>query len=158
MSSTEFAQQWATALGSDTEAFAALYAEDEFFSIDQHMMDDHMGDTLTTKADILEQLGPIASGDHGTFTFTVKEYRGDARYGLVIWDLTVEGAETYRGIPTEGKSLKTDGSSFLQFDDSGKITLESTCFNDNPIFAELGIPIFNPHYWVEGFDPASLGA
>lgn len=154
----DYATKWATALGSDVEAYADLYAEDELFTVDQHMMDDHMQDTLTRRSEIVEQLGGMSSGQHGTYTFTVKEYRGDERYGLIIWDLAVEGAETYRGLPTEGKSLSCDGSTFLQFDGDGKIILESTCFNDNPIFKQLDIPIMTPHYWEEGFDPASLMA
>lgn len=152
----EYAQNWATSLSSDIDAFADLYAADLDFTIDQHMMDDHMVDTITSRDMILEQLGPMARGENGTYTFTATEYIGDERYGMIHWDLTVEGAESYRGLPTEGKTLRTKGSSFLQFDADGKIVMESTCFNDNPIFQELGLPVATPHYWVEGFDPAAL--
>jgi steroid delta-isomerase-like uncharacterized protein len=155
-----FAQGWASALTTDTAAFAELYAADGDFCIERHMMDDHMEDTLSDRAMIVERLGGLANQDPdngvGVHTFTVTEYIGDARYGMLHWDYTVEHAQHYRGLPADGKRLQTKGSTFLEFDGDGKIVLESTCFNDNPIFQELGIPIMTPHYWDADFDPASL--
>ncbi|MFA7587793.1 MAG: hypothetical protein WCY11_16625, partial [Novosphingobium sp.] len=63
-----------------------------------------------------------------------------------------------RGIATGGKTISTLGSTFLEFDNSGKIVLESTYWEDNRAFAALGLPIVRPHYWEEGFDPASLAS
>ena len=158
----EYARQWASALSSDTRAFTELYAADGDFCIERHMVDDHMDDTLSDRATVVERLGGLANSDPdngvGIHTFTVTEYIGDQRYGMIHWDYTVEHASHYRGLPADGKRLQTKGSTFLQFDADGKIVLESTCFNDNPIFQELGIPIMTPHYWDADFDPASLVA
>lgn len=158
----EYANKWAQALSTDTDAFAELYAADGDFCIERHMMDDHMQDTISDKATIVERLGGLANDDPdseiGVHTFTVTEYIGDERYGMIHWDYVVEHASHYRGLPTGGKRLETKGSTFLQFNEDGKIVLESTCFNDNPIFQELGIPVMTPHYWDADFDPASLVA
>jgi steroid delta-isomerase-like uncharacterized protein len=158
----QFATQWAEALSNDTSALADLYAADGDFCVERHMMDDHMVDTLSDRETLVERLGGLANDDPdngiGSHTFTVTEYIGDERYGMVHWDYTVEGAHTYRGIPAAGKRLSTKGSTFLQFNDDGKIVLESTVFNDNPIFQELGIPVMTVHYWDADFDPAALMA
>jgi steroid delta-isomerase-like uncharacterized protein len=156
----DYAKRWAEALSNDTAALADLYAADGDFCVERHMMDDHMEDTISDRATLLERLGGLANDDQsngvGIHTFTATEYIGDERYGLVHWDYTCEAASTYRGIPADGKRLQTKGSTFLQFNSDGKIALESTCTNDNPIFQELGIPVATPHYWAADFDPAAL--
>ena len=60
--------------------------------------------------------------------------------------------------PGRRQRLETKGSTFLQFNADGKIVLESTHFNDNPVFQALGLPILTPHYWDADFDPATLVA
>ncbi len=45
----------------------------------------------------------------------------------------------------------------MEFNDDGKIILDSSFVNENPVFQQLGLPLITPHYWEEGFDPASLG-
>lgn len=156
----DYAKQWADALGSDTAALADLYAPDGEFCAERHMVDDHMDDTISDRDTLIERLGELANDDPengiGVHTFTVTEYIGDERCGLIHWDYVVEGAGQYRGLPAGGKRLHTKGATFLQFNAAGKIVLESTCFNDNPIFQQLGLPIVTPHYWDADFDPASL--
>jgi steroid delta-isomerase-like uncharacterized protein len=158
----DYAKRWADALSTDTDALADLYAADGEFCAERHMMDDHMQDTISDRTTLLERLGGLANGDPdngvGIHTFTATEYIGDERYGLIHWDYTCEHATNYRGLPADGKRLQTKGSTFLQFNADGKIVLESTCFNDNPIFQELGIPVATPHYWDADFDPAALAA
>jgi len=159
---TDHARRWAAALGSDTDALAEFYADDGEFTLEHTMVDDHMDDTITTRAMLRSALGGLANSDPdngiGIHEFEVTEYVGNGRYGLIHWNYSVDHADTFRGIPTEGKRLTTKGSTFQQFDADGKIVLESTFWNDNPIFAELGIPVMTPHYWEEGFDPATLVA
>jgi steroid delta-isomerase-like uncharacterized protein len=156
----DYAKRWADALSNDTNGLADLYAADGDFCVERHMMDDHMQDTISDRATLLERLEGLANSDPdngvGFHTFTATEYIGDERYGLIHWDYTCEGATRYRGIPADGKRLETKGSTFLQFNSEGKIVLESTCTNDNPIFQELGIPVQTPHYWAADFDPAAL--
>jgi steroid delta-isomerase-like uncharacterized protein len=158
----DYAKRWADALSNDTNTLADLYAADGEFCIERHMMDDHMQDTISDRAKLHERLDGLANADRdngiGIHTFTATEYMGDERYGFIHWEYTGEGATHYRGIPAGNKRLRTTGSTFLQFNDDGKIILESTCTNDNPIFQELGIPVMTPHYWDADFDPAALAA
>lgn len=159
----EYAQRWADLLTSDTEAYADLYAEDQLFTIEKTMMDDHMEDTISFRSDIVETFRDLANDDAsnglGVHRFTVTKYTGDERYGLIEWDYAVEGISAFRGIPNpDGRTLTGNGSTFLQFDRDGKIVLESTCMNDCPIFEQLGVPIMRPHYWDANFDPAALMA
>jgi steroid delta-isomerase-like uncharacterized protein len=155
----EHAQRWSAALGSDTAALGALYAD--YFTLEYTMVDDHLDDTITDRAMLAEKLGGIASGENGSYTFTPTAVFEGNGHQLTHWDVTIEGATTYRGLPTGGKTLTTLGSTFHQFDSEGKIVLESTCWEDNRVFVELGLPILRPHYWEADFDMeafvASLG-
>ncbi|WP_131786402.1 hypothetical protein [Protofrankia symbiont of Coriaria ruscifolia] len=151
----DHARRWAAALGSDTAALGDLYAD--YFTLECTKVDDHLDDTITDRATLAEKLGGIASGENGTYTFTPTEwFGGNGNYGLIHWSVKIEGATTYRGLPTSGKTLETIGSTFHQFDDEGKIILESTYWEDNRVFEALGVPVVRPHYWDEDFDPASL--
>ena len=69
---------------------------------------------------------------------------------------TGEGLDTYRGVPTGGRSLSTRGITWHQLDGDGRIARETTYWNDTPVLQELGLPIITPESWVEGFDPAAL--
>ena len=159
-SGQEHATRWAAALGSDTSALADLYAD--YFSVETTFVDDHEQDTLTDRDMLNNALGGIAGGENGTYTFTVTDVFEGNGHALIHWDVIIEGASTYRGLDAQGKTLKTLGSTFHQFDAAGKIILESTCWEDNRVFVELGLPIIRPHYWREDFDMeafiASLGA
>lgn len=151
------ARRWCAALGSDTTALAALYAER--FTLEATMVDDHLDDTITDRAMLIEQLGGIASGDNGRYTFTPTAcFSDNPGWMLIHWNVSIEGARSYRGLATGGRTLNTIGSTFHQFDADGRILLESTYWEDNGVFQQLGLPILRPHYWKEGFDPASLGA
>jgi steroid delta-isomerase-like uncharacterized protein len=150
----EHAQRWCAALGSDVGALGDLYAD--YFTLEYTMVDDHLGDTITDRAGLAAALGGISAGENGTYTFTATEYLAGDGFGLIHWDVTIVGATTFRGLPTGGKTLKTLGSTFHQFDGDGRILLESTYWEDNRVFVELGLPIVRPHYWDADFDPASL--
>jgi len=162
MTNIEFAQRWADTRQNDLAAHRDLYAGAEEFCIESRMVDDHLGDTISTDAEFDEGLAVHTNKDTanglGVQTITVTEAFAGNGHLMIHWDWTVDGAETYRGLPVEGRTLSSKGSTFLQFDEAGKIILESTFLNENPIFQQLGLPIITPHYWEEGFDPASLTA
>jgi len=151
--SLEHAQKWAEALGSDVEALGDLYSAD-WFTLNHTMVDDHMEDTITDREMLRAALGGLSSGENGTYTFTANEWLGGREdYGLIHWDVTIEGAKTFRGIPVpEGTTLTGTGSTFHKFDADGKISFESTFWEDNRIFVQLGLPIIRPHYWEADFD------
>jgi steroid delta-isomerase-like uncharacterized protein len=150
--SLEHAQQWCEALGNDVDALRDLYAD--WFTLEHTMMDDHMADTITDTDMLKEQLGAIAGGENGTYTFTAREWCGDrSDHGLIHWDVKIEGAKTFRGVPVpEGTTLEGIGSTFHAFDEDGKVRFESTYWEDCRILAQLGVPIVRPHYWRADFD------
>lgn len=153
--------KWADTLQNDLAAHADLYAADEFFSIETRMVDDHLGDTLSTREDVLSDLAfwtnKDASNGQGVHTLTVTETFEGNGHEMIHWDYSVTGLSTFHGLPVEGKTLTSKGSTFLQLDESGKIVLESTVLNQIPIYKDLGVALITPHYWEEGFDPSSLG-
>lgn len=160
---SEHAQRWVSALTTDTAAAVALYADDLVY--DDHADSDHVIDTAITKAELEPRLAPFANTDTGngagTHTFTATEafqlagVNGNPAV-VILWDWTGQGLGTYRGVPTEGKTLHTRGITWHQLDADGRIVRETTYWNDTPVLQELGLPIITPEYWVEGFDPASL--
>jgi len=160
MTDINFARTWADTRQNDLAAHRALYAASEEFVIETRMVDDHLGDTVSTDEEFTDALTVFTNKDtaspQGVQTITVTEAFPGNRHLMIHWDWTLEGASTYRGLPVEGRTLTSKGSTFLQFDQSGKIVLESTILNENPVFQQLGLPIITPHYWEEGFDPASL--
>jgi steroid delta-isomerase-like uncharacterized protein len=152
----QHAQQWARALGTDVDALAELYAD--WFTLEHGIVDDHLLDTITDRDALRSALGGLSSGENGTYTFTATEWLGREDYGLIHWNVSIEGATTFRGIPTEGKTLTGIGSTFQRFDADGKISYESTYWEDNRIFEQLGLPIVRPHYWRADFDMAAFVA
>lgn len=146
-----FARHWCEALGRDTEALLNLYADR--FTSEWVTLDDHLEDSITDAQMLRQHLGGIADGRNGTYTFTPTEYLGDASCGLILYEVSIEGAETYRGLPTQGRTLKTIASTFHEYDEHGRIVLETTRFEDNRVFQQLGLPIVRPHYWKADFDP-----
>jgi len=162
MTNIEFARTWADTRVNDLAAHRDLYAASEDFCIETRMVDDHLGDTISTDEEFVTDLAVYtnkdASNGLGVQSMTVTEAFEGNGHLMVHWDWSIEGADTYRGFPVEGRTLTSKGSTFLQFDNDGKIVLESTFLNENPIFQQLGLPIITPHYWEEGFDPASLTA
>ncbi len=151
------AQQWATALGSDFAALAGLYSAD-YFIVDTHKVDDHELDTANDIASLAGEVGGLSSGENGTYTFAVTDVFEGNGHRLIHWDVTIEGAMTFRGIPTGERALTGVGSTFHELDPDGYIRLESTFWEDNRIFVQLGLPIVRPHYWKADFDMAAFVA
>ncbi|MBA3742992.1 hypothetical protein [Sporichthya sp.] len=159
-SAMEHAQTWCNALGNDVAALRAMYAD--YFTLEYTKVDDHEQDSITDSDMLANALGGISTKENGTYTFTpTAVFEGNGHH-LIHWSVTIEGAETYRGLPAGGKTLKTIGSTFHELDADGRILLESTCWEDNNVFVQLGLPILRPHYWEADFDMAafvaSLGA
>ena len=159
----DHAHAWTTALTSDTTAAVDLYADDLVY--DDHADGDHVVDTAITKAELRPRLAPFANQDAtngvGLHTFTATEAFHLAGVGgnpavVILWDWTGEALDSYRAVPTQGKTLRTRGITWHQLDAEKKIERETTYWNDTPVLQELGLPIITPEYWVEGFDPSAL--
>lgn len=159
----EHAARWATALTSDTAAAVALYADDLVY--DDHADADHVDDTAINKVELEPRLAPFANADatNGAGLHTIVATEAFQLAGVnghpavvILWDWTGEGLATFRGVPTEGRTLSARVITWHQLDAGGKIARETTYWNDTPVLQELGLSIITPEYWVEGFDPASL--
>lgn len=161
MTISETASTWAKTLQNDLDAHADLYAADEDFSIEARMVDDHLTDTITDREDLRAQLAVWTNKDEtnglGVHTLTVTETFQGNGHEMIHWDYSVSGLDTFHGLPVNGQTLTSQGSTFLQFDPNGKIVLESTVLNQIPMYKQVGVPLITPHYWEEGFDPSSLG-
>ncbi|MBS1694066.1 MAG: nuclear transport factor 2 family protein [Actinobacteria bacterium] len=159
----DHAARWTRALTSDTDAAVDLYADDLVY--DDHADSDHVLDTALTKDELAPRLAPFANTDAGngvgihrftaTEAFELAGVNGQMAI-VILWDWAGEGLATYRGVPTDGRSLSTRGITWHQLDANGKIVRETTYWNDTPVLQELGLPIITPEYWVEGFDPSLL--
>lgn len=159
----EHARRWITAMTTDTAAAVALYADDLVY--DDHADSDHVTDTAITKDELAPKLAPYANTDTSngvglhsfeiTDSFPVAGVAGNPAV-VILWNWTGTGLATYRGVPTEGKTLSTRGITWHQLDSDAQIVRETTYWNDTPVLQELGIPIVTPEYWVEGFDPSAL--
>jgi steroid delta-isomerase-like uncharacterized protein len=93
--------------------------------------------------EVLEAIG--STGHHGTSTVTI------------LWRWAGSHLANFRGLPTNGEPLSARGQTWHELDADGKIVRESTYWNDVPVLQALGLPVVTPEYWVEGFDPSSLG-
>ncbi|ALJ21701.1 ketosteroid isomerase-related protein [Microbacterium sp. No. 7] len=152
------AAKWTQGLTESLDAALDLYA-DEFVYDDGNDLD-HVIDTPITKDELRPVLAPYSnkSRDNGSgvHRFEVREafdLAGDNGLPAVVilWTWTGEALETYHGLPVGGRTLSALGITWQQLDANGKITRETTYWNDTPLLAELGVPVQTPHYWEAGF-------
>ena len=145
---TQHAARWTHALITDTDAAVGLYADDLVY--DDHADSDHMIDTAITKDELAPRLAPYANKDTGNgvgvHTFTATEAFQLAGVNgqpavVILWDWTGTGLHTFRGVPTDGKTLHTRGITWHQLDSEGRIARETTYWNDTPVLQELGLPV-----------------
>ncbi|MEE3753117.1 nuclear transport factor 2 family protein [Mycobacterium intracellulare] len=162
MTDRDFAVRWAHTRTHDLNAHAALYAPDTKFVIELAKVDDHMEDSINDRAELRSKLAywsnqDPSSGD-GVHSMTVTEVFTGNGHIFIHWDYAIEYLDAFHGVPADGRRVETLASTFLEFDDQGKIAQEATIINDNRIYQQLGLPIVTPHYWDEDFDPSTLPA
>jgi steroid delta-isomerase-like uncharacterized protein len=160
---TEHAKRWATLITSDTDAAVGLFADELLY--DDRRDVDHVYDTATDKVQLRARIAPFANADPdnglGIHHFEVLDVIdavgvNGARAVAIVWQWTGEHLQNFRGVPAGGRSLSARGQTWHQFDATGKITRESTYWNDVPVYQQLGLPVLTPAYWEAGFDPATL--
>jgi steroid delta-isomerase-like uncharacterized protein len=159
----DHARRWASLITSDTDAVLGLFADDVLY--DDRRNIDHVFDTATSQAELRERLAPFANTDPGNglgvHRFDVLDVidatgADGSRAVAILWTWTGEHLESFRGVPTDGRTLSTRGQTWHQFDAAGKVSRESTFWNDVPVFQELGLAVLTPAYWEAGFDFSSL--
>ena len=160
---TDHASRWATLITSDTDAAVGLFADELLY--DDRRDVDHVHDTATDKAQLRMRIAPFANADPGNglgiHRFEVLDVIDAAgvngtRAVAIVWKWTGEHLWNFRGVPTGGQTLSARGQTWHQLDAAGKITRESTYWNDVPVYQQLGLPVLTPAYWEAGFDPATL--
>lgn len=156
MTDHEFARRWAQTRTSDVAAHDSLYAPDKKFVIELAMVEDHMEDSINDHAELRRRLAFWSNTDagsgQGVHTITVTEVFEGNSHIFFHWNYAIEHLASFHGVPADGKTLSTVGSTFLDFDADGLIVQEATIINDSPVYQQLGLPIMTPHYWEEGFD------
>lgn len=152
------AAKWASALTESIDAALDLFADE--FSYDLGSDNDLMTDTAITKDELRPRLAPFSNKSRengsGIHRFEVREafdVAGDNGLPAVVtlWTWTGEALETYHGLPVGDRTLSTIGITFQQLDADGKITRETTYWNDTPLLQELGVPAVTLHYWEKDF-------
>ena len=142
------AQRWLDAFAAGPEAAVAFYADDFVFD-DVPLEQAIRGD----KAALGRAFAPFANRDPGNgvglHRFTVLEYIGDARSGVVHWQWIATDAAAFFGLPTgERTTIETTGMSFHQYRD-GLISRELVYWDQIHPIQRLGYPVQVPHYWEQ---------
>lgn len=144
----DYAKNWADLKGSDAEAFSALYAD--ICCVEYGTYNDSVGEALLGPAAVREQMQQYSDGSNGEQRFEARNYEGHERHGIIQWNWTGKNLKNFRGLTVNIAELHTVGQSFLMFDGDGKITRESTYWNDIKVVQDLGVPVEVKHYWDQG--------
>ncbi len=134
-----FAIEWLRAFRSGPEATLALYADDFLFE------DEILDAAFTDKAVFARMMAPYSNTDPtngiGIHNFQIKGYVGDKTCGLILWTWEAIHCSAFLGLPTNGKTISTDGHSWQVYDDNGKIKRESAWWDPVPILQQLEYPV-----------------
>jgi steroid delta-isomerase-like uncharacterized protein len=134
-----FAVKWLKAFRESPEAVVALYAEDFLFE------DPILGQTVTSKADLLRVFAPYANDDTGNGiginNFRIDEVVGDDKAAIYRWTWQAPTANAFVGVPTNGKVPGARGITFHVYDADGRITREESFWDCASAVANLGLPV-----------------
>jgi len=133
-----FAVEWLKAFRESPEKVCKLYADD--FLFEDLMLDQ----SITDKDELHRAFAPYANADLtngvGVHHFRIDEVIGDERAALIRWSWRAHGADTFLGIPTNGKVVGTSGHTFHIYE-NGLIKRESTYWDATSVLRELGQPV-----------------
>jgi steroid delta-isomerase-like uncharacterized protein len=137
--SHHFAVKWLKAFRESPEAVVALYADDFLFE------DPILGQTITTKEELLRVFAPYANADTengiGINNFRIDEVVGDDKAAIYRWTWQAPTAAAFIGIPTGGKVPGARGITFHVYDDDGRITHEESFWDAATAVRDLGQPV-----------------
>ncbi len=134
-----FAVRWLKAFRHSPEAVCALYADD--FLFEDPILDQFQ---ITDKPDLHRLFAPYANKDRengiGVHNFRIRGYEGDRRSGLIRWEWSPEDAAIFLGLDVTGKVFWTQGHTFHQYDEQGRITRESSWWDVTQVLRGIGTP------------------
>jgi steroid delta-isomerase-like uncharacterized protein len=137
--SHHFAVKWLKAFRTSPEAVVALYADDFLFE------DPILGQTITTKEELLRVFAPYANTDTengiGINNFRIDEVVGDDKAAVYRWTWQAPTATAFIGIPTGGKVPGARGITFHIYDDDGRIRREESFWDAATAVRDLGQPV-----------------
>jgi steroid delta-isomerase-like uncharacterized protein len=122
----EFAIKWLKCFRTSAEDICVLY-DDEKFSFSDPMLDQH---DINTKPDLLRLFELYANKDRtnglGVHNFRVRGYIGDETSGLILWEWGPEDCANFLGMDAQNKPFVTQGHTYHEYNENGKITRESS--------------------------------
>ncbi|MBS1694065.1 MAG: nuclear transport factor 2 family protein [Actinobacteria bacterium] len=134
-----FAVKWLKAFRESPEAVVALYADDFLFE------DPLLGQSITSKAELLRVFAPYANADTengiGINNFRIDEVVGDERAAIYRWTWHAPTAAAFVGVPTKGKVPGTRGITFHIYDEDGRIKREESFWDCATAVRDLGLPV-----------------
>jgi steroid delta-isomerase-like uncharacterized protein len=133
----EFAIKWLKCFRTSSEAVCELY-DDESFRFSDPMLDQH---DINTKPDLLRLFELYANKDRtnglGVHNFRVRGYVGDERSGLILWEWSPEDCANFIGMDAAGKPFSTQGHTYHEYNEKGKITRESSWWDSSAVLRAL---------------------
>jgi steroid delta-isomerase-like uncharacterized protein len=133
----EFAVKWLKCFRTSSEAVCALY-DDESFSFSDPMLDQQ---DINTKPDLLRLFELYANKDRtnglGVHNFRVRGYVGDETSGLILWEWSPEDCANFIGMDAAGKPFTTQGHTYHEYNDAGRITRESSWWDTSAVLRVL---------------------
>jgi steroid delta-isomerase-like uncharacterized protein len=131
----EFAVKWLKAFRTSSEEVCALYADD--FLFEDPMLDQH---GITDKGDLHRLFDVYANKDRtngiGVHNFRIRGYWGDEKSGLITWEWTPEDCAAFLGLDVAGKEFWTQGHTYHEYDEEGKIVRESSWWDASAVLRQ----------------------
>jgi steroid delta-isomerase-like uncharacterized protein len=134
-----FAVKWLKAFRESADSVCQLYADDFVFEdpiLDQYQIRD--------KGDLGRIFSLYANKDrtngYGVHNFRIRGYEGDERSGLIRWEWTPEDAGFFLGLDVTDKPFFTQGHTFHQYDEDGRIVRESSWWDVGAILTAIHYP------------------
>ena len=134
-----FAVKWLKAFRDSADSVCQLYADDFVFEdpiLDQYQIRD--------KGDLGRIFSLYANKDrtngYGVHNFRIRGYEGDERSGLIRWEWTPEDAGFFIGLDVTDKPFFTQGHTFHQYDEDGRIVRESSWWDVGAILTAIHHP------------------
>jgi steroid delta-isomerase-like uncharacterized protein len=133
----EFAIKWMKCFRESSELICALY-DDEAFDFSDPMLDQH---NVNAKPDLLRLFELYANKDRanglGIHNFRVRGYVGDDRSGLILWQWEPEDCAMFIGMDAAGKPFGTQGHTYHEYNEDGKIVFESSWWDASAVLRAL---------------------